>query len=43
MVLRTNWTRTDGSKGYGSGGVAYLITPHDQTLPPVLDPADPTW
>ncbi|CAG6395866.1 C39 family peptidase [Streptomyces cocklensis] len=41
--LRTYWTRADGSKGYGSGGVAYVITPHDMALPPVLDPANPTW
>lgn len=41
--LRTYWTRADGSKGYGSGGVAYVITPHDKALPPVPDPANPTW
>ncbi|MFI1098492.1 C39 family peptidase [Streptomyces sp. NPDC020917] len=41
--LRTYWTRADGSTGYGSGGVAYVITPHDKALPPVLDPANPTW
>jgi hypothetical protein len=41
--LRTYWTRADGSTGYGSGGVAYVITPHDKALPPVPDPANPTW
>ncbi|MBY8882832.1 C39 family peptidase [Actinacidiphila acidipaludis] len=41
--LRTYWTRADGTTGYGSGGVAYVITPHDKPLPPVLDPANPTW
>jgi len=41
--LRTYWTRADGTTGYGSGGVAYVITPHDKALPPVLDPANPTW
>lgn len=41
--LRTYWTRANGSTGYGSGGVAYVITPHNLALPPVLDPANPTW
>jgi hypothetical protein len=41
--LRTHWTRTDGTTGSGSGGVAYLITPHAMALPPVLDAANPTW
>ncbi|SEO05044.1 C39 family peptidase [Actinacidiphila rubida] len=41
--LRTYWTRADGTTGHGSGGVAYVITPHDKALPPVPDPANPTW
>ena len=41
--LRTYWVRPDGSTGYGSGGVAYLIKPHDKPLPPNLDPANPAW
>lgn len=41
--LRTFWTRADGTTGHGSGGVAYVITPHTMALPPVLDPANPTW
>ncbi len=41
--LRTYWTRADGTTGHGSGGVAYVITPHTMALPPVLDPANPTW
>jgi hypothetical protein len=41
--LRTSWTRADGSKGYGSGGVAYVYKPHDMPLPPVLDPLNPAW
>ena len=41
--LRTTWTRPDGTTGSGSGGVAYLYTPHTTALPPVLDPQNPTW
>ncbi|MDR0346688.1 MAG: C39 family peptidase [Nocardiopsaceae bacterium] len=41
--LRTYWTRPDGSTGFGSGGVAYIIKPHDKPLPPNLDPANPAW
>lgn len=41
--LRTYWTRADGSKGHGSGGVAYVYKPHDKPLPPVLDPLNPAW
>jgi hypothetical protein len=41
--LRTYWTRADGSTGYGSGGVAYVYTPHTTALPTVLDPQNPTW
>ncbi|MEY9889125.1 hypothetical protein ABIA31_002773 [Catenulispora sp. MAP5-51] len=41
--LRTNYTKADGTPGYGSGGVAYLIKPHDKALPPVVDPRNPTW
>lgn len=41
--LRTNYTKADGSPGYGSGGVAYLIKPHDKALPPVVDPRNPSW
>ena len=41
--LRTYWTRSDGTTGYGSGGVAYVYKPHDTALPPVADPANPTW
>jgi hypothetical protein len=41
--LRTYWTRSDGTTGSGSGGVAYVYKPHDMALPPVADPANPTW
>jgi hypothetical protein len=41
--LRTYWTRPNGTTGYGSGGVAYVYKPHDTALPPVADPANPTW
>jgi hypothetical protein len=41
--LRTSWTRADGSRGYGSGGIAYVIKPHTKRLPPVADPSNPTW
>jgi hypothetical protein len=41
--LRTYWTRADGSTGHSSGGVAYVVTPHTMTLPPVLDPQNPAW
>lgn len=41
--LRTYWTRSDGTTGSGSGGVAYLYKPHDTALPPVADPTNPTW
>lgn len=41
--LRTYWKRSDGSTHYGSGGVAYVYTPHDMALPPVNDPANPAW
>lgn len=40
---RTYWTRSDGTTGYGSGGVAYVYKPHDTALPPVADPNNPTW
>jgi hypothetical protein len=32
--LRTFWKRPDGSAGYSTGGVAYLIKPHEMNLPP---------
>jgi hypothetical protein len=41
--LRTHWTRPNGSTGYGSGGVAYIIKPHWMPLPLVPDPAIPSW
>ena len=41
--LRTYWTRPDGSTGYGSGGVAYIIKPHGMPLPKAPDPEDPVW
>jgi Peptidase_C39 like family len=41
--LRTYWVRPDGTIGHGSGGVAYIIKPHDKSLPPNLDPANPAW
>jgi hypothetical protein len=41
--LRTNYTKADGTPGYGSGGVAYLIKPHDKGLPEVVDPRNPSW
>ncbi|MBO0775240.1 MAG: C39 family peptidase, partial [Actinobacteria bacterium] len=41
--LRTYWVRPNGSTGYGTGGVAYIIKPHDTPLPPNLDPANPAW
>jgi hypothetical protein len=41
--LRTSWTRADGSAGHGCGGVAYLVRPPFKDLPPVADPANPTW
>ncbi|MFD0633425.1 C39 family peptidase [Catenulispora yoronensis] len=31
--LRTQWTRGDGSLGFGSGGVAYVFKPHGVGLP----------
>ena len=33
----------NGTTGSGSGGVAYVYTPHDMALPPVVDPRNPTW
>jgi len=39
--LRTCWERPDGSTGYGSGGVAYIIWPRGMRLPPNLDPLSP--
>ncbi|MEZ0112898.1 hypothetical protein ABH920_006922 [Catenulispora sp. EB89] len=41
--LRTNFTKADGKPGYSSGGVAYLIKPHDKGLPDVVDPRNPSW
>lgn len=41
--LRTFWERPDGSAGYGSGGIAYLIRPPELALPPHPDPASPAW
>jgi hypothetical protein len=41
--LRTTFTRPNGSTGHGSGGIAYLIKPHAKRLPPVVDPANPSW
>ncbi|MFD0632094.1 C39 family peptidase [Catenulispora yoronensis] len=41
--LRTNYTKADGSPGYGSGGIAYLIKPHGKALPRVVDPRNPSW
>jgi hypothetical protein len=41
--LRTYWKRADGSTGYGSGGVAYIIWPRGMRLPPNLDPRNPAW
>lgn len=41
--LRTYWKRKNGSIGYGTGGVAYIIWPHGMALPPNLDPRNPAW
>ena len=41
--LRTDYTKADGTPGSGSGGVAYLIKPHDKALPAVVDPRNPSW
>jgi hypothetical protein len=41
--LRTTYTKPDGSQGSGSGGICYIIKPHDRALPPVVDPASPSW
>ena len=41
--LRTFWRRRDGTTGYNTGGIAYLIKPHEMTLPPNIDPANRTW
>ena len=41
--LRTTYTKADGTPGSGSGGVAYLIKPHDKALPEVVDPRNPSW
>ena len=41
--LRTNYTKADGTPGYGSGGVAYLIKPHDRALPETVDRRNPSW
>jgi hypothetical protein len=41
--LRTDYTKADGSPGYGSGGIAYLIKPHDKALPEVVDRRNPSW
>ncbi|GAA1995508.1 C39 family peptidase [Catenulispora subtropica] len=41
--LRTTYTKANGSPGYGSGGIAYLIKPHDKALPRVVDPRNPSW
>ena len=41
--LRTAYTKADGTPGFGSGGVAYLIKPHDKALPEVVDPRNPSW
>jgi hypothetical protein len=41
--LRTGWTRADGTRRHGSGGIAYLITPHGMPLPPAPDRANPVW
>ncbi|NUR25055.1 MAG: C39 family peptidase [Catenulispora sp.] len=41
--LRTRYTKADGRPGYGSGGIAYLIKPHDKALPRVVDPRNPSW
>ncbi|MEZ0109159.1 hypothetical protein ABH920_003169 [Catenulispora sp. EB89] len=41
--LRTNFTKADGTPGYSSGGVAYLIKPHDRGLPEVVDRRNPSW
>jgi len=41
--LRTDYTKADGTPGYGSGGVAYLIKPHGRALPDVVDPRNPSW
>ncbi len=41
--LRTYWKRANGTIGYGSGGVAYIIWPHGMSLPPNLSRANPAW
>jgi hypothetical protein len=41
--LRTYWKRKNGSTGYGSGGVAYVIWPRGMHLPPNTDPRNPAW
>ena len=41
--LRTYWKRANGSIGYGTGGVAYIIWPHGMHLPPNTDPRNPAW
>jgi hypothetical protein len=41
--LRTYWKRADGSTGYGTGGVAYVIWPRGMQLPPNPDPRNPAW
>ncbi|GII23747.1 C39 family peptidase [Planosporangium mesophilum] len=41
--LRTSFTRPNGSTGHGTGGIAYVIKPHDKPLPPAIDPANPSW
>jgi hypothetical protein len=36
--LRTFWRRNDGTTGYGTGGIAYIIKPHEMKLPNDSDP-----
>lgn len=41
--LRTVYTKDDGSQGGGTGGICYIIKPHDKALPPVVDGRSPSW
>jgi hypothetical protein len=41
--LRTAYAKEDGTRGTGSGGIAYVIKPHNRALPPVVDPLNPSW
>jgi hypothetical protein len=43
FIVNGPFSPSDGSTGHGSGGAAYVYTPHDTALPAVADPANPTW